>query len=78
MENEYGKQKEVLFHRVKILLLRQYITEKKIFLTVLLPRFSTLGSTGPVKKLKGGQIIREKSSSHFLDTVNSTLTQGLS
>ena len=52
---------------MKILLLRQYITGNKIFLTVFLPRFSTLGSTGPVKRLKGGQIMREKSSSQFLD-----------
>ena len=38
MENEYGKQKEVLFHRVKILLLRQYITEKKYILNSVLTK----------------------------------------
>ena len=41
MENEYGKQKEVLFHRVKILLLRQYITEKNILNSVITKIFYT-------------------------------------
>ena len=37
---------------------------------VFLPGFSTGGSTGPIKKLRG--VMREKSGAQFLDTVNST------
>ena len=41
--------------------------------TVFLPGFRTLGSTGPIKKLKG--VIREKSRSQSLGTVNSMFSQ---
>ena len=41
--------------------------------TVFLRGFRTLGSTGPIEKLKGSH--EEKSGSQFLDTVNSMFSQ---
>ena len=43
--------------------------------TVFLPGFSTLGSTRPMEMIKG--VMREKSGSQFLDTVDSTFTSQL-
>jgi len=73
------KQKEVLFYRVKILLLRQYITEKKNILNSVLTRiFYTRVHRTRKKAKRGSDHEGEKQFSIDTDTVNSTLTQGLS